>query len=61
MSEQLLTADDIFTYDYHGALDEVNRSNYSKFEDGKAVRDEHGKIAKGKDYFRADLERFVCD
>ena len=45
--------------DYHGALDEVNRSNYSKFEDGKAVRDEHGKIAKGKDYFRADLERFV--
>ena len=28
MSEQLLTADDIFTYDYHGALDEVNRSNF---------------------------------
>ncbi|WP_435931448.1 nucleoside triphosphate pyrophosphohydrolase family protein [Moraxella bovoculi] len=46
-------------YDYHGALDEVNRSNYSKFENGQAVRDEFGKIAKGKDYFNADLERFV--
>lgn len=42
-----------------GALDEVNRSNYSKFVDGKAVFNEHGKIAKGPNYTKPDLSPFV--
>jgi len=45
--------------DIEGALDEVNKSNYSKFEGGKAVLDENGKIRKGKDYFKPDLTKFI--
>lgn len=45
--------------DIVGALDEVNRSNFSKFEDGKPVFNEHGKIAKGRDYKAPELGRFV--
>lgn len=62
LCDQIVTAvgvAELMDMDIHGALDEVNRSNYSKFENGQAVRDEFGKIAKGKDYFKADLERFV--
>ena len=62
LCDQIVTAvgvAELMGMDIHGALDEVNRSNYSKFENGKAVRDEFGKIARGKDYFEADLERFV--
>lgn len=33
-----------------GALAEVNRSNYSKFEDGEPVFNENMKVMKGKDY-----------
>ena len=36
-------------FDHIGALGEVNRSNLSKFEDGKAVFN-NGKIAKGVNY-----------
>lgn len=32
------------------ALDIVNASNYSKFEDGKPVYDAYGKVAKGRHY-----------
>ena len=46
-------------YDMQGALDEVVRSNYSKFENGKPVFDENGKVAKGKDYTKPDLHRFA--
>ncbi len=42
-----------------GALEEVNRSNFSKFEDGKPVFDINGKITKGKDYVKPNLEKFV--
>ena len=42
-----------------GALEEVNRSNFSKFEDGKPVFDANGKITKGKNYIKPNLERFV--
>lgn len=42
-----------------GATEEVDRSNWSKFVDGKAIFDEDGKISKGPDYFKADLEKFV--
>lgn len=45
--------------DIVGALDEVNRSNFSKFEDGKPVFNEHGKIAKGRDYKAPELAGFV--
>ena len=45
--------------DVLGALDEVNRSNFSKFEDGKPVFDANGKITKGKDYVKPNLEKFV--
>lgn len=45
--------------DVIGALNEVNRSNFSKFEDGKPVFNEYGKISKGKDYTPPNLEKFV--
>ncbi len=46
-------------FDIVGALNEVNDSNYSKFENGKPVFNEQGKISKGKDYFAPDLAKFV--
>lgn len=45
--------------DIVGALNEVNDSNYSKFENGKPVFNGQGKIAKGKDYFAPDLAKFI--
>lgn len=43
-----------------GAFEEVNRSNFSKFdENGKAVLDENQKVAKTHLYRRADLTPFV--
>ncbi|AGR46544.1 putative phosphoribosyl-ATP pyrophosphohydrolase [Pseudoalteromonas phage TW1] len=45
--------------DIEGALNEVNNSNWSKFEDGKPVFNEQGKIAKGRDYFAPDLTKFI--
>lgn len=46
-------------FDIEGALAEVCRSNESKFEDGKPVFDNSGKIAKGKNYTAPDLARFI--
>ena len=45
--------------DVLGALEEINRSNFSKFEDGKPVFDVNGKITKGKGYVKPNLEKFV--
>lgn len=45
--------------DIIGALAEVNRSNYSKFEEGKPVFDANGKITKGKNYTPPDLSKFI--
>lgn len=45
--------------DYQGALAEVNRSNWSKFENQKPVYNAHGKIAKGKDYTPPNLKPFT--
>lgn len=45
--------------DIEGALDEVNRSNWSKFENGSPVFDQNGKIKKGASYFKPDLSRFI--
>lgn len=42
------------------AIAEVNDSNWSKFVNGKPVRDEHSqKILKGPDYFKADLSKYI--
>lgn len=45
--------------DLVGAVDEVNDSNWSKFVDGKPIRDANGKIAKGPSYFKANLKPFL--
>jgi len=45
--------------DIQGALAEVNRSNWSKFVDGKPVFDENGKIKKRPGYSAPELWRFV--
>lgn len=45
--------------DIQGALAEVNRSNWSKFVDGKPVFDGNGKIKKGPGYSAPELGRFV--
>lgn len=37
------------------SLEQVISSNWSKFEDGKPVRDKNGKIQKGVNFFRPDL------
>ena len=41
------------------AFAEVNRSNYSKFVDGQAIYDENRKIAKGPNYFKPDLSKYI--
>lgn len=41
------------------ALTEVNQSNFSKFVGGKPIYNEHGKIMKGKNYRKPNLENFV--
>jgi len=46
-------------FDIIGALAEVNRSNFSKFEDGKPVFDADGKITKGKHYTPPQLSEFI--
>lgn len=46
-------------YDFIGACNEVNRSNYSKFENGTPVFKEGGKIAKGKNYSPPNLTPFI--
>ena len=46
-------------FDKDGADQEVLRSNESKFEDGKPVILEGGKIGKGKNYSPPDLRAFV--
>lgn len=48
-------------FDMAGALQEVIRSNASKFENGKPLFDENGKIRKGKDYTPPELARFTGD
>lgn len=47
--------------DIEGALAEVNRSNWSKFDvDGKPIFTKQGKIAKGPDYTKPMLARFLA-
>lgn len=62
LSDQVVTSTGIAYfagYQFDKALTEVNRSNYSKFEEGKPILNEHRKIMKGKDYFKPDLTKFI--
>jgi predicted HAD superfamily Cof-like phosphohydrolase len=62
LCDQIVTAIGVahsFDYNIAGALWEVDASNWSKFVDGRPLFDSNGKIAKGPDYFKANLENFV--
>ena len=42
-------------------FEEVQNSNMSKLsKDGKPVKNEHGKVMKGPNYFKPDLSKFVA-
>ena len=45
--------------DIEGALAEVNRSNWSKFEGGVPVFNEQGKIVKGVEYTPPELSDYI--
>ena len=46
--------------DIPNGLDEVNRANYSKFdEEGNPIFDENGKVKKGPRYVKPSLDGFV--
>lgn len=63
LCDQVVTATGVaYTngFDFIGAMDEVNRSNFSKFDEaGNPIRNEHGKIMKGPLYSKADLSPFL--
>ncbi len=62
MIDQIVTAVGVchmMGFDIMSALAEVNRSNYSKFENGQPVFDENGKITRGKNYTKPNLTRMV--
>ena len=62
LCDQIVTAIGVgymLDFDMVGALTEVNSSNWSKFEDGEPIFDENGKIAKGKDYFKPELAKYI--
>ena len=62
LCDQIVTAIGVgymMGFDMAGALDEVNKSNWSKFKDGAPVFDENGKIAKADGYFKPDLAKFL--
>ncbi len=49
-----------FGIDYDLAIAEVDRSNLSKLgEDGKPIKNEHGKFLKGPNYTPPNLEQFL--
>lgn len=62
LCDQIVTAIGVahmFGFDIVGALEEVNRSNFSKFVDGKPVFNEQGKISKPASYSPPSLEQFL--
>ena len=49
-----------FGIDLDKCFDEVQRSNMSKLdENGKLIFNEHGKVLKGPNYFKPNLEKFI--
>ena len=63
LCDQVVTATGVGVwagFDMQGALESVNQSNYSKFDDeGNPVYKEGGKIGKGDNYREPDLEPYV--
>jgi len=50
-----------FGIDLDKCFDEVQRSNMSKLDvDGKPIYNEKGKVMKGPNYFKPDLNKFVA-
>jgi predicted HAD superfamily Cof-like phosphohydrolase len=49
-----------FGIDLDKCFDEVQRSNMSKLdENGKPIFNDHGKVLKGPNYFKPNLEKFI--
>ena len=49
-----------FGIDLDQCFDEVQKSNMSKLgPDGKPIYDKNGKVMKGPDYFKPDLNKFL--
>ncbi len=49
-----------FGIDLDKCFDEVQRSNMSKLdENGKPIFNEQGKVLKGSNYFKPNLEKFI--
>lgn len=62
LCDQVVTATGVAhdeQFRFNLALTEVAESNWSKYEDGKAIFNEDGKIMKGNRYFKANLTPFV--
>lgn len=62
LADQIVTATGLGTFlgmNIPEALNEVNRSNYSKFVNGEPVFNENLKIMKGPDYTPPDLIPFI--
>ena len=62
LCDQIITAVGVaymMGMDIEGALAEVNRSNWSKFEGGVPVFNEHGKIVKGAEYTPPELSDYI--
>ena len=62
ISDQLVTGTGVgymLGFDVIGALNEVNRSNFSKLVNGLPIFNEFGKIAKGSSYTSPFLDSFV--
>lgn len=62
LADQIVTATGVGTFlgmNVPGALAEVNRSNYSKFEDGEPIFNENKKVMKGKDYTPPELTPYI--
>lgn len=63
LCDQIITAIGVgymMGFDMVGALQEVNLSNWSKFdENGNPIFNENGKIVKGENYFKPDLAKFL--
>lgn len=62
LCDQIVTALGVgymFGFDMQLALAEVVRSNWSKFENGKPVFDDNGKIKKGVNYTPPQLGEFI--
>lgn len=62
MGDQQVTATGVmhcFLMNALGIIGEINRSNFSKFEDGKPIFNSNGKITKGKNYTPPKLDDFI--